>query len=61
MIEPLKWMTNDPEAAQALRRADSEYANAREKAKNLPLAEKIIALRDAKEKLHAAYNRVREG
>ena len=55
----MKWLTNDPEAAKALRKADAQYAKAREAAKALPLAQKIIALREAKEKLHKAYNSVR--
>ena len=44
----MKWLTNDPEAAKALRKADAQYAKAREAAKALPLAQKAIALREAK-------------
>jgi len=53
------WITNDPEAAKQLRKADKDYAKSREAAKSLPLAQKIVALREAKERLHKAYNSVR--
>lgn len=55
----MNWLTNDPEAAKALRKADEAYAKAREAAKALPLAQKIVALRTAKEALHMAYEQVR--
>ncbi len=45
----MNWLTNDPEAAKALRKADAQYVKAREAAKALPLAQKIVALRAAKE------------
>ena len=51
----MNWITNVPQAAKALRKADAQYAKAREAAKALPLAQKIIALREAKEALHGAY------
>ena len=56
----MKWLTNDPEAAKALRKADAIYAKAREEAKALPLAQKIVALREAKAGLHKAYNKERQ-
>lgn len=55
------WVTNDPEAAKRLRKADREHAKTRAKSKNLPLAQKIIALRESKEKLHAAYTAAAKG
>ena len=49
------WTTNDPEAAKALKDADRRYDAARRKASALPLAEKIEALRKARETRDKAY------
>lgn len=49
------WFTNDPQAAERLRRADKTYDTARTMAAGLPLAEKIIALRNAKIARDEAY------
>jgi hypothetical protein len=60
------WLTNNPEAAKALRHADSRFNERREAAKGLPLALKVAAYRQAKARLEAdhalvgcgAYDRV---
>lgn len=54
------WLTNDPKAAKAFKKADVRLVLDREKAKNLPLAAKIEALREAKERHEAAYQAIRE-
>ena len=59
-MTPLEWMTNDPESAKAFIAADKAYDAAREAAKGLPLAEKIIAYREAKEARQAAYKAIME-
>ena len=51
------WITNSPAIAKKLRAADAAYAKAREAAKALPLAEKIIAYRKATNDLQAAYKK----
>ncbi len=51
----MEWITNCPKDAEALRKADKAYADAREEAKGLPLPEKIVALRDAKNARTEAY------
>jgi hypothetical protein len=54
-----QWLTNDPEAARALRAADKAHDKARAKAINLPLAEKVKAYRQAKDIKIAAYAAIR--
>ncbi len=54
----INWVTNDPQAARALRKADKEFEAARIAASTLPLADKIVALRAAKEARQAAYAKV---
>jgi len=51
----MTWLTNNPEAASKLNAADRAYNKAREAAKSLGLADKIVALREAKVKRVAAY------
>jgi hypothetical protein len=41
------WITNDPEIARLLRKADTAYQNARRRAMNLPLDQKVKALHQA--------------
>jgi hypothetical protein len=55
---PLGWITNDPEAAKALQKADRDYYRARIMAEGLTLGEKIVAYRLAKEVRQAAYDAV---
>jgi len=52
------WLTNDPKAAKAFKRADARLAKDREAAKSLPLAAKIEALRAAKTRHEAAYRKI---
>ena len=54
----MTWLTNCPEAAEALCKADANYAAARKAGAGLPLAEKIAAYRKAKEDREEAYRRV---
>ena len=56
----MTWVTNIPAVAKKLRAADRAYAAAREKAKDLPLAEKVYAYRVAKENLELTYSKVGE-
>jgi hypothetical protein len=49
------WVTNNPNAAKALKAADAKYEKAKTAASNLPLKEKVAALRKAKEARQAAY------
>ena len=55
------WLTNCPEAAEALRKADADYAAARKAGEGLMLADKIVAYREAKEARDEAYRLVRAG
>jgi hypothetical protein len=55
----MKWLTNDPEAAKKIIKADKDYAKARAAAVDFPLAEKIEAYRVAKEAREIAYKAVR--
>jgi hypothetical protein len=50
------WATNHPEEAKALNKIDDDYKSACNAARGLPLAEKVIALRKAKEGRIAALN-----
>lgn len=52
------WVSNDPEASSALRKTDKAYEAAKSQASRLPLAEKVDALRKAKEERQRAYNAV---
>ena len=52
------WLTNSPEAAAALRKADRIYAAAKRAATYLPLAQKIEALRAARLECNRAYEEV---
>ena len=54
----MNWITNDPQAAKSLKKADKAFEGARIAAKSLPLVDKIIALRAAQEAKQAAYARV---
>ena len=54
-MTPPAWLTNIPETAEKLNAADRAYDKAREAAKSLPLADKIIALRNAKAEKVKAY------
>ena len=55
---PMNWITNDPQAAKSLKKADKAFEAARTAAKSLPLADKIVALRAAQEAKQAAYAKV---
>lgn len=48
MTARLDWLTNDPQAAVLFRTADATFEAARRAALKLPLAEKIVALRNAR-------------
>lgn len=50
-----QWITNNPEAAKRLRKADRRYQAARDNARDLPLEKKIVALRKASADLEADY------
>jgi hypothetical protein len=54
----MDWLTNDLQAAEALRAADRQWEAARKAAENLPLAEKIEAYRAAKDARREAYDAV---
>jgi hypothetical protein len=54
----VNWMTNDPQVAKMLRKADKVFEVARAKAKGLSLADKIVALRAAQDAKQAAYAKV---
>lgn len=56
----LVWMTNDPVAADKLCAADVAFDIALAKAQGLKLADKIVAIRDAKAARQAAYDAVSE-
>lgn len=49
------WVTNDPEMAKKFRAADHRYDVAVVKARRLPLAEKVEALRAAVRRRQAEY------
>jgi hypothetical protein len=53
-----QWVTNDPAAAKVLRNADLQYDKALAAASSLPLAQKIVAIRAAREARQAAYDAV---
>ncbi len=55
----LGWITNDPDAAKVLRRADNRYTLAKIRAQGLTLAEKIDAHRAARTARDAEYQTVR--
>lgn len=44
----MNWLTNSPEAGKRLRAAMEAYYAARERARGMPLTEKVVALRAAK-------------
>lgn len=52
---PLAWLTNDPDAAAQLRAADYHFDAAMRKASGLLLADKIVAVRNAKTDRAKAY------
>lgn len=54
----MKWITNDPEAAAALAKADREYEAAREAASGMTLADKVLAYTAATVQRQAAYKAV---
>ena len=51
----MTWLTNHKPAAKALNAADAAYAKAKLAAQGLNLADKIIALREAKAAKVKAY------
>lgn len=55
------WVTNDPESALALRLADKQYEADLALAYDLPLQQTVEALRAARAKRQAAYDKVRKG
>jgi len=61
MLLPDDWITNDPRAAQKLRKADRAYAAALVAAKRLPLASKVDAIKEARAARDAAYAAVARG
>lgn len=52
------WITNNPDAARALRRADEHYQRIRDAAAGLCLKEKVEAFRRAKECRQIAYDTI---
>lgn len=52
------WITNNPEAARKLRAADRRFDKARRALAGKPLAEKVAALRELKQKRAAEYSRI---
>lgn len=52
------WITNDPQVATHLRLADVAYNEACAKARRLKLADKVEALRAAREARQRAYDAV---
>lgn len=57
----MTWITNSHEAAEALRRADKRWQDAREAEKHLPLTEKVKAYRAAKARREADYTLISAG
>jgi hypothetical protein len=57
----MDWLTNSPAAAAALRCADKRFHDARIAAADLPLADKIIAFRAARERAEQDYRLVESG
>lgn len=55
------WVTNSPELAAQLRAADDACENAVRASERLPLAEKIIAIRDARRARNRAYEMIAAG
>lgn len=51
-----KWLTNDSNVAKALIAIDKKYNAAREAASYLPLDQKVIAYREARQTRQAAYS-----
>lgn len=49
------WITNSLAIATKLRKADADYEVAKSAASNLALADKVVALRNAKAAREAAY------
>ena len=54
------WVTNSPEAAKCLREIDAAYERSRKVARELPMAQKVEALRTAKGLRQAAYDALAE-
>lgn len=54
----MTWVTNSPDAAELIALADEAYEIARMMAVPLPLADKIVALRNAKNARTEAYEAV---
>lgn len=52
------WLTNSSDAARKLRAADKAFDRAMAAAANLKLADKVIAIREAKAARQAAYDAV---
>jgi len=59
--KPHSWLTNCPEAAAALRRADAAYEQECANAAHLKLADKVISYRCAKQRWRQAYDRIANG
>ena len=56
-----KWITNSPEAAEALRRADRAFDAEMLNTRGLALADKIVAIRCCQQRLDQAYQRIANG
>jgi hypothetical protein len=55
----IAWITNVPEMAALLRQIDEHYEAAREAARGLPLAEKVVAYREARLARQTAWEALR--
>lgn len=52
------WITNSPEYAAMLNDAETNFQKRKAKAANLPLAEKVIAIREARKQLALDYDTI---
>lgn len=57
-IQPRKWITNDAQYAAMLNDADTNFEKRKRAAQHLPLAEKIVAIREARKQLARDYDAI---
>lgn len=50
-----KWISNDPEVTDKLKKADDDYQEILQKAESLPLMQKVIAINKARAIRDARY------
>lgn len=53
-----KWITNNAEAAAMLNDADTNFEKRKRASANLPLAEKVVAIREARKQLARDYDAI---